>query len=148
MSTSVAVLEGNRYAQRDTLAFDRLPEGWEPWSDPKSLLLGTNLGNPSIDSTGRVWSPVTGARGCPALRSVCEGRVRRRLRASVRRCDGGRLVAGREQHLFRTQLDFDRGVRTVAENGLTGGIGTTLRPGQRLLFRELLGFSGPGQRHG
>jgi hypothetical protein len=26
----VAVLEGNQYAYRDTLAFDMLPEGWEP----------------------------------------------------------------------------------------------------------------------
>ncbi len=30
MLTPVAVLEGNRYAYRDTLAFDILPEGWEP----------------------------------------------------------------------------------------------------------------------
>jgi hypothetical protein len=30
MLTPVAVLEGNRYAYRDTLAFDMLPEGWEP----------------------------------------------------------------------------------------------------------------------
>jgi hypothetical protein len=28
MSTPVAVLEGNQYAYRDTLAFDMLPEGW------------------------------------------------------------------------------------------------------------------------
>jgi len=26
----VAVLEGNRFVYRDTLAFDMLPEGWEP----------------------------------------------------------------------------------------------------------------------
>jgi len=26
----VAVWEGNHYAYRDTLAFDMLPEGWEP----------------------------------------------------------------------------------------------------------------------
>jgi hypothetical protein len=30
MLTPVAVAEGNRYAYRDTLAFDMLPEGWEP----------------------------------------------------------------------------------------------------------------------
>jgi hypothetical protein len=30
MLTPVAVLEGNQYAYRDTLAFDLLPEGWEP----------------------------------------------------------------------------------------------------------------------
>ena len=30
MLTPVAVLEGNQYAFRDTLAFDMLPEGWEP----------------------------------------------------------------------------------------------------------------------
>ncbi len=30
MLTPVAVLEGNHYAYRDTLAFDMLPEGWEP----------------------------------------------------------------------------------------------------------------------
>lgn len=30
MLTPVAVLEGNRYGYRDTLAFDMLPEGWEP----------------------------------------------------------------------------------------------------------------------
>src|SRR5450432_696587 len=30
MLTPVAVLEGNEYAYRDTLAFDMLPEGWEP----------------------------------------------------------------------------------------------------------------------
>jgi hypothetical protein len=30
MLTPLAVLEGNRYAYRDTLAFDMLPEGWEP----------------------------------------------------------------------------------------------------------------------
>jgi len=30
MLTPVAVLEGNQYAYRDTLAFDMLPEGWEP----------------------------------------------------------------------------------------------------------------------
>src|SRR5215475_12596161 len=28
--TPVAVMEGNQYAYRDTLAFDMLPEGWEP----------------------------------------------------------------------------------------------------------------------
>jgi hypothetical protein len=28
--TPVAVREGNEYAYRDTLAFDMLPEGWEP----------------------------------------------------------------------------------------------------------------------
>jgi len=32
MLTPVAVLEGNQYAYRDTLAFDMLPEGWEPTS--------------------------------------------------------------------------------------------------------------------
>jgi len=30
MLTPVAVLEGNQFAYRDTLAFDMLPEGWEP----------------------------------------------------------------------------------------------------------------------
>src|SRR5579864_345394 len=30
MLTPVAVLEGNQYAYRDTLALDLLPEGWEP----------------------------------------------------------------------------------------------------------------------
>jgi hypothetical protein len=30
MLTPVTVLEGNEYAYRDTLAFDMLPEGWEP----------------------------------------------------------------------------------------------------------------------
>ena len=30
MLTPVAVQEGNHYAYRDTLAFDMLPEGWEP----------------------------------------------------------------------------------------------------------------------
>ncbi len=30
MLTPVAVLEGNEFAYRDTLAFDILPEGWEP----------------------------------------------------------------------------------------------------------------------
>jgi hypothetical protein len=30
MLTPVAVLEGNQYAYRDTLALDMLPEGWEP----------------------------------------------------------------------------------------------------------------------
>ena len=30
MLTPVAVLDGNQYAYRDTLAFDMLPEGWEP----------------------------------------------------------------------------------------------------------------------
>ncbi|MGO8796610.1 MAG: 2OG-Fe dioxygenase family protein [Candidatus Sulfotelmatobacter sp.] len=30
MLTPVAVIEGNRFAYRDTLAFDMLPEGWEP----------------------------------------------------------------------------------------------------------------------
>jgi hypothetical protein len=30
MLTPVAVLEGNEFAYRDTLAFDMLPEGWEP----------------------------------------------------------------------------------------------------------------------
>ncbi len=30
MLTPVAVLEGNQYAHRDTLAFDMLPEDWEP----------------------------------------------------------------------------------------------------------------------
>ncbi len=30
MLTPVSVLEGNQYAYRDTLAFDMLPEGWEP----------------------------------------------------------------------------------------------------------------------
>jgi hypothetical protein len=30
MLTPVEVLEGNQYAYRDTLAFDMLPEGWEP----------------------------------------------------------------------------------------------------------------------
>lgn len=30
MLTPVVVLEGNEYAHRDTLAFDMLPEGWEP----------------------------------------------------------------------------------------------------------------------
>jgi len=30
MLTPVAVMEGNRYAYRDTLAFDMLPQGWEP----------------------------------------------------------------------------------------------------------------------
>jgi hypothetical protein len=30
MLTPVAVMEGNQYAFRDTLAFDMLPEGWEP----------------------------------------------------------------------------------------------------------------------
>ena len=30
MLTPLAVLEGNQYAYRDTLAFDMLPEGWEP----------------------------------------------------------------------------------------------------------------------
>jgi hypothetical protein len=30
MLTPVAALEGNQYAYRDTLAFDMLPEGWEP----------------------------------------------------------------------------------------------------------------------
>lgn len=30
MLTPVAVMEGNRFAYRDTLAFDILPEGWEP----------------------------------------------------------------------------------------------------------------------
>jgi hypothetical protein len=32
MLTPVAVLEGNQYAYRDTLAFDMLPEGWKPAS--------------------------------------------------------------------------------------------------------------------
>ena len=30
MLTPVAVLEGNQYAYRDTVAFDMLPDGWEP----------------------------------------------------------------------------------------------------------------------
>ena len=30
MLTPVSVMEGNQYAYRDTLAFDMLPEGWEP----------------------------------------------------------------------------------------------------------------------
>ena len=30
MLTPVSVLDGNQYAYRDTLAFDMLPEGWEP----------------------------------------------------------------------------------------------------------------------
>ncbi len=30
MLTPVKVMEGNQYAYRDTLAFDMLPEGWEP----------------------------------------------------------------------------------------------------------------------
>jgi hypothetical protein len=30
MLTPVTVLQGNQYAYRDTLAFDMLPEGWEP----------------------------------------------------------------------------------------------------------------------
>jgi len=30
MLTPVAVMEGNEFAYRDTLAFDMLPEGWEP----------------------------------------------------------------------------------------------------------------------
>jgi hypothetical protein len=30
MLKPVLVLEGNQYAYRDTLAFDMLPEGWEP----------------------------------------------------------------------------------------------------------------------
>src|ERR1700739_2296083 len=30
MLTPIAVREGNEYAYRDTLAFDMLPEGWEP----------------------------------------------------------------------------------------------------------------------
>jgi hypothetical protein len=30
MLTPVAVLEGNQYAYRDTVALDMLPEGWEP----------------------------------------------------------------------------------------------------------------------
>jgi len=30
MLTPVAVLEGNQFAYRDTLAFDMLPEGWDP----------------------------------------------------------------------------------------------------------------------
>jgi hypothetical protein len=30
MLTPVAVLDGNQYAYRDALAFDMLPEGWEP----------------------------------------------------------------------------------------------------------------------
>ncbi len=30
MLTPVAVLDGNQFAYRDTLAFDMLPEGWEP----------------------------------------------------------------------------------------------------------------------
>jgi len=30
MLTPVAVLQGNQFAYRDTLAFDMLPEGWEP----------------------------------------------------------------------------------------------------------------------
>ena len=30
MLTPVAALDGNQYAYRDTLAFDMLPEGWEP----------------------------------------------------------------------------------------------------------------------
>jgi len=30
MLTPVSVLEGNQFAYRDTLAFDMLPEGWEP----------------------------------------------------------------------------------------------------------------------
>ena len=30
MLTPLAVMEGNQYAYRDTLAFDMLPEGWEP----------------------------------------------------------------------------------------------------------------------
>jgi hypothetical protein len=30
MLTPVAVLDGNQYAYRDTLALDMLPEGWEP----------------------------------------------------------------------------------------------------------------------
>lgn len=30
MLTPVAVMEGNKFAYRDTLAFDMLPEGWEP----------------------------------------------------------------------------------------------------------------------
>jgi hypothetical protein len=30
MLTPVAVLDSNQYAYRDTLAFDMLPEGWEP----------------------------------------------------------------------------------------------------------------------
>jgi hypothetical protein len=29
MLTPVAVLDGNQYAYRDTLAFDMLPEDWE-----------------------------------------------------------------------------------------------------------------------
>jgi hypothetical protein len=30
MLTPLAVMEGNQFAYRDTLAFDMLPEGWEP----------------------------------------------------------------------------------------------------------------------
>lgn len=37
MLTPVEVLEGNQFAYRDTLAFDMLPEGWEPPSDPQTL---------------------------------------------------------------------------------------------------------------
>ena len=40
MLTPVAVLDGNQYAYRDTLAFDMLPEGWEPPSDPESYRAG------------------------------------------------------------------------------------------------------------
>jgi hypothetical protein len=30
MLTPVAVMEGNEFGYRDTLAFDMLPDGWEP----------------------------------------------------------------------------------------------------------------------
>src|ERR1022692_2040760 len=85
---------------------------------------------------------------CGALSLAREWSHGSQLWAPVRRYDCARLVAGRQQHLFRTQVDFDRGVRTVAENGLTGGIGTKFRPSQRFPFHELLRFGGFGKRHG
>ena len=46
MLTPVAVLEGNQYAYRDTLAFDMLPAGWEPVkrSETEGLKPGLNPG--------------------------------------------------------------------------------------------------------
>src|SRR5437899_7440949 len=53
MLTPVAVLEGNQYAYRDTLAFDMLPEGWEPVKGSTEPRRRTGAPRPPIAETGR-----------------------------------------------------------------------------------------------
>lgn len=48
-----------------------------------------------------------------------------------------RLVPRRQQHLFRTDINLDRGVWTIAENGLASRIRTAFRTGEHFLFSEL-----------